>query len=78
MLKENILSLDSSLKMNVLDYVSKFHERLHKACAMARDSLTAAQENMKFQFVRKSVQHCFREGDQVLVLLPVVGSALTA
>ncbi len=30
MLKESILSSDSSLKMNVLDYVSKFHERYIK------------------------------------------------
>ncbi len=78
MLKENILSFDSSPKMNVLDYVSKFRERLHKACSMARESLAPVQENMKCQFDRKSVQRCFKEGDQVLVLLPVVGSALSA
>ncbi len=78
MLKESILSSDSSLKINVLDYVSTFRERLHKACYMARDSLTVAQKNMKCHFDHKSVQRCFKEGDQVLVLLPIVGSALSA
>ncbi len=78
MLKENVLSSDSSPKMNMLDYVNKFRKRLHKACSMARDSLTAGQENMKCQFDRKSVQHCFKECDQVLVLLPVFGYALSA
>ncbi len=76
MLKENILSFDSSPKINVLDYVSKFRERLHNA--IAKESLTAAQENMKCRFDRKSVRRCFKEGDQVLVLLPMVGSALSA
>lgn len=76
--KEKIMSFDSSPKMNVLDYVSKFRERLHHACSTARDSLANAQENMKCRFDRKSVQRCFEAGDQVLVLLPVVGSSLSA
>ncbi len=33
---------------------------------------------MKCQFDRKSVQRAFAECDQVLVLLPIVGSALSA
>ncbi len=33
---------------------------------------------MKCHFDHKSVQRCFKEGDQVLVLLPIVGSALSA
>ncbi len=44
---------------------------------MARDPLTVAQKNMKCHFDHKSVQRCFKEGDQVLVLLPIVGSALS-
>lgn len=78
MLKENMLALDSSSEVNVLDYVSKFRERLHKACSMAKDSLASAQKKMKCQFDRKSVQRAFAEGDQVLVLLPIAGSALSA
>ncbi len=78
MLKENMLAFDSSSEVNVLDYVSKFRERLHKTCSMAKDSLAAAQKKMKYQFDRKSVQRSFSEGDQVLVLLPIAGSALSA
>ncbi len=52
----------------MLDYVSKFRERLHNGCSIAKESLTAAQENMKCRFDRKSVRRCFKEGDQVLVL----------
>ncbi len=68
MLKVNILSFDSSFKINVLDHVNKFRERLHNAYSIAKESLTAAQENMKCRFDRKSVRRCFKEGDQVLVL----------
>ncbi len=78
MLKENILDHESSVKTTVLDYVSKFRDRLHKACTMARDSLLHAQVTMKSKYDRKTVQRHFKEGDQVLVLLPVLGSALSA
>lgn len=44
MLKENLLSLESNPKVNVIDYVSKFRERLHKACSVARESLKVAQK----------------------------------
>lgn len=78
MLKENLLSLESNPKVNVIDYVSKFRERLHKACSVARESLEVAQKKMKCRYDRKSVQRTFNKGDQVLLLLPMVGSALSA
>ncbi|XP_026119724.1 uncharacterized protein LOC113098887 [Carassius auratus] len=78
MLKEDILASQSSATTTVLDYVSKFREQLHKACTMARESLLKAQVAMKNKFDRKTVQRHFKEGDQVLVLLPVFGSALSA
>ncbi len=64
--------------MTVLEYVSKFRERLHHACPMAKESLLKAQVTMKDQFDRKAVSRHFTEGDQVLVFLPVVGSTLSA
>ncbi len=73
MLKENMLAFNSSSEVNVLDYVSNSASVLHKACSMAKDSLASAQKKMKCQFDRKSVQRAFAEGDQVLVLLPIVG-----
>lgn len=78
MLKEDLLAADISSKMNVLDYVSKFRERLRHACEMAKESLMKAQVTMKNQFDRKSVSRHFKEGDQVLVFLPVVGSSFSA
>ena len=63
---------------NILDYVSLFHARLHNACACAQKSLSSAQSKMKTRFDRKSANRSFQAGDKVLVLLPVVGSALQA
>ncbi len=78
MLKEDMLSVETSVKTNVLDYVSKFRERLHQACSAAKEALMNAQFTMKCHFDRKAVLRDFKEGSQVLVLLPVVGSALSA
>ena len=63
---------------NILDYVSSFRERLHHACACAQKALSSAQSKMKTRFDRKSVPRSFQAGDKVLVLLPVMGSALQA
>ncbi len=78
MLKEDMLSSETTSKTTVLEYVSTFRERLHHACAMAKESLSKAQVTMKDHFDRKSVSRHFKEGDQVLVFLPVVGSTLSA
>lgn len=78
MLKEDMLSVETSVKTDVLDYVSKFCKRLHQACSAAKEPLMNVQFTMKSHFDRKSVLCDFKEGDQVLVLLPVVGSALSA
>ncbi len=74
MFKEDMLSVETSVKTNVLDYVSKFREQLHQACSAAKGALMNAQFTMKSQ----SVLHDFKEGAQVLVLLPVVVSAVLA
>ncbi len=78
MLKEDMLSMETSVKTNVLDYISKFRKQLHQACSAAKETLMNAQFTMKSNFVRKFVLHDFKKGDQVIVLLPVVGSALSA
>lgn len=78
LLKENILEIDASPKTNVLNYVSRFRERLHNDWAQARESLTAAQKVMKRQYDAKAVPRSFNASDQVLVLLPTLGSALSA
>ncbi len=65
-------------RTNVLDYVSRFREKLCGACDLARNFLKDAQSEMKDRYDRKAVARSFQSGDQVLVLLPNPGSALTA
>uniref|UniRef100_A0A673Y3Q0 ribonuclease H n=1 Tax=Salmo trutta TaxID=8032 RepID=A0A673Y3Q0_SALTR len=78
-LKEHILSpTPSSAPKNVLDYVSKMRERLHAACALAQKSLSSTQKRMKLHYDKKAVGRSFAPGDQVLVLLPIPGSSLSA
>nr|XP_055072798.1 uncharacterized protein LOC129452795 [Misgurnus anguillicaudatus] len=72
------MSTESSSKVNILDYVSKFRSRLHDACLLAKESLASVQENMKRQYDFKTVARSFLPGDKVLVLLPVTGSSLSA
>lgn len=76
-LKEQLVS-GSLPKMNVLDFVSQNRERLHRATSLAKKALALAQEGMKQRFDRKAVERQFKPGEQVLVLLPVLGAALTA
>ena len=76
LLKERLLSEDED--MNLLDYVSSFRERLNRACEVARQNLSDSQERMKSWYDRKSKERNFKEGDEVLVLLPIVGHSLQA
>ena len=58
--------------------MSQVRERLHTACDLAKQALASSQESMKCRFDQKAVQRSFNPGDQVLVLLPVPGSSLSA
>lgn len=62
--------------MSVLDYVSSFRERLHRACKVAKAHLVKTQSKMKAHYDKQSVVRNFQPGEKVLVLLPVPGSAL--
>lgn len=75
-LKEQLTS--SSPVSNMLDFVSQCRERLHRAAAVAKEALSSSQEAMKTRFDKRAVVRQFQPGDQVLVLLPLPGSALTA
>ncbi|XP_036419554.1 uncharacterized protein LOC118803140 isoform X1 [Colossoma macropomum] len=76
-LKEKWMS-ESEPNQNVLDYVSQFRERLHAACTAAKSTLTTSQSTMKRRFDKRTVLRSFQPGDDVLVLLPLVGSSLQA
>ena len=59
LLKENWLS-ENTESLNLLDYVSKFRDKLKKACEMAHLNLKRKLQNL-----------VFKPDDKVLVLLPV-------
>lgn len=63
---------------NVLDFVSCFRERLHRANELARKSLSAAQSTMKANYDRSAEPRQFHAGEQVLVLLPSPGATFSA
>ena len=70
--------LDESEDTNLLDYVSKFKYRLHKACEVARSNLQQTQVKMKTWYDKKAKVRNFSPGDKVLVFLPVMGHPLRA
>uniref|UniRef100_A0A9J8B112 Gypsy retrotransposon integrase-like protein 1 n=1 Tax=Cyprinus carpio carpio TaxID=630221 RepID=A0A9J8B112_CYPCA len=76
-LSEQLLAKDA-MPVTVLDYVSSFRERLHRAWDLAREHLTATQSKMKAWYDKKSVSRSFQPNDEVLVLLPAPGSSLHA
>ncbi|XP_049340179.1 uncharacterized protein LOC125804771 [Astyanax mexicanus] len=76
LLKDQLLGEKGALQSNLLDFVGKFRERLHKACEVAQRSLLSAQSSMKEHFDKQAVHREFKPHDQVLILLPVSGSAL--
>ena len=74
-LQEKILVEPES---NLLDYVSKFKDRLSCTRELAAGHLKEAQSNMKRLFDRKVKERIFEPGSKVLVLLPLQGDALKA
>uniref|UniRef100_A0A3Q3MQZ4 Gypsy retrotransposon integrase-like protein 1 n=1 Tax=Mastacembelus armatus TaxID=205130 RepID=A0A3Q3MQZ4_9TELE len=75
--KETILNTSES-SCNVLTYVSRFRERLHKANQIAKRALENTQTGMKQRYDKTATYRQFDIGDQVLVLLPQPGSSLNA
>nr|XP_033964458.1 uncharacterized protein LOC117465610 [Pseudochaenichthys georgianus] len=63
---------------SLIDYVHGFKHRLYRANQMAREKLQSAQTNMKSLYDRCAERCGLSPGDQVLALLPVVGSPFQA
>ncbi|XP_073732325.1 uncharacterized protein [Misgurnus anguillicaudatus] len=70
--------LDDTKSKNLLDYVSSFRYKLHRACELATKNLIGAQSKMKRWFDKKAKARQFKPGDKVLVFLPIPGSSLQA
>ncbi len=62
----------------MLDHVSSFRERLHSVWQLATALSSKLPVQNEGRYDKKSVQRSFKVGDQVLVLLPLPGSALQA
>uniref|UniRef100_A0AAQ4PM80 Gypsy retrotransposon integrase-like protein 1 n=1 Tax=Gasterosteus aculeatus aculeatus TaxID=481459 RepID=A0AAQ4PM80_GASAC len=77
-LKDQLTGEGSPTQRNVLTYVSRFRERLHEACSIAKESLSVAQQGMKRQFDKKALPRSLQTGDLVLVLLPIPGTSMSA
>ena len=70
--------LDEHTDLNLLDYVSKFKEKLYYACKVAQDNLKHVQHRMKVWYDKNAKVRIFQPGDKVLVFLPVPGQPLKA
>lgn len=77
-LKEQMMSTACCGSRSVLDHVSNVRQRLHDACKLAREALGTTQKTMKSRYDKRAVLRSLEPGDQVLVLLPIPGSALSA
>ncbi|XP_068224808.1 uncharacterized protein [Palaemon carinicauda] len=60
-------------KMNSLDYILSFKEKLRSIWQWAQNNLSTSQAKMKTHYDRKSQVRNFEAGEQVLVLLPMPG-----
>ena len=69
LLKENWLS-ENTEGLNLLDYVSKFRDKLKKDCELAQQNLKNSQSKMKMLYDRKSQNRVFKPGDKVSVSSP--------
>ncbi|KAJ8026574.1 hypothetical protein HOLleu_31450 [Holothuria leucospilota] len=77
LLKEKWLS-DPGEDIHLLDYVSRFKDRLNGACELAQENLRHSQKKMKAWYDKTTVKREFKPGDKVLVFLPVSGQPLQA
>ena len=78
LVKEQLMSDDSSEPPNLLDYVSNFKEKLHEARELAKENLQRAQAKMKSLFDTKTQERSFEVGQKVLVFLPLQHDPLKA
>lgn len=75
LLKESWLDEKPSHR-SLSDYVSKIQYRLNRACDLAKENLEVCQKRMKERYDQKAVVREFQPGDQVMLLFPLLRSAL--
>ncbi|KAL5020806.1 hypothetical protein ScPMuIL_002105, partial [Solemya velum] len=75
-LKDKLLDEDS--KVNLLEYVSNFKQRLTRACELAKENLALTQTQMKTWYDKDARARSFDPGDKILALLPIPSQPLQA
>lgn len=70
--------VDAEPPKNLIDFVNGFRHRLFVAGGRARDKLQMSQSKMKGNYDRHTERREFSPGDQVLALMPIVGSPFQA
>lgn len=58
-------SLSDQKQQNLCDYVSNFRFKLHRACQLAKQKLSATQAKMKTWFDKDAKSRTFKPGDKV-------------
>ena len=69
LLKKNWLS-ENTESLNLLDYVSKFRDKLKKACELAQQNLKNSQSKLKMLFDKKLQNRVFNPGGKISVSSP--------
>ncbi|KAL2103146.1 hypothetical protein ACEWY4_000014 [Coilia grayii] len=77
LLQESWLT-ETNACLSLTEYVLKMRTRLTRACELAKQSLGLCQNRMKQRYDKKAVSRTFKPNDKVMVLIPVMGSALQA
>lgn len=70
--------MDMNPPTNLEEYVNGFRHRLFLAGCMAREKQGLSQRRMKELYDHRTEHHEFNPGDQVLALMPIVGSPFQA
>ena len=65
-------------EINVLEYITNFQGKMHRAWEFARKNLLKSQNIMKTNYDIGTKKRTFNPGDKVLVLLPLPGNPLKA
>ena len=69
LLKENWLS-ENTERLNLLDYISKFRDKLKNACELVQQNLKNCQSKVKMLYDKKLQNRVFNPGGKVSVSSP--------
>jgi len=64
------------LKISTLDYIEKLKRNIETALAAARENMDKAQQEMKFQFDKRSTERALKPGEKAILLLPTTANKI--